>query len=101
MNRKWNPEKKKNMILPADCAPEDLSRSPKVDGAMRRLGVHALTQEPHVLHLLPHQATRDANLLAPYNHDFLAVQEFLCYDRRKPTKHVVPCIHHYSLGAYP
>lgn len=43
--------------LPPDSAPKDLGRSAEVDGAMRRLSVHALTQEPQVLHLLPHQPT--------------------------------------------
>ncbi|KAM1015401.1 hypothetical protein FF1_045090 [Malus domestica] len=29
----------------------------KMDGTMRRLSVHTLLQEPHILHVLPHHTT--------------------------------------------
>ena len=72
-----------------------------MNGTMRRLGVHALAEEPHVLHLLPHEPTGDANLLAPHENDLLAVEELLRHDRRQTAQHVVARVHHHALRADP
>lgn len=95
---KWG-EKNMKRNGPTNGAPEDLSRSAEVDGTMRRLGVHALTEKPQVLHLLSHKPTRHTYLLAPNNHNFLAVQELLSNDRCQTPKHVVSRVHHYHLRA--
>lgn len=84
---------------PADGAPEDLGRGAEVDGTVRRLGVHALAKEPHVLHFLADEATGHANLFAADRDDFLSVEELLGHDRSQPPQHVVACVHHHSLRA--
>ncbi|OAY70255.1 hypothetical protein ACMD2_06170 [Ananas comosus] len=86
---------------PAHGAPEDLGGGSEVDGAVRGLGVHALAEEAEVLHLLPHEPPREAQLLAPHHHHALPVQELLRHDRRQPPQHVVPRVHHHALCAYP
>eukprot|EP00955_Chlamydomonas_euryale_P100220 365270-Chlamydomonas_euryale.AAC.3 len=53
---------------PADGPPEDARRRTVMDGAVLRVGVHALPEEALVLHLLAHQPTSDGNLLAAGNH---------------------------------
>lgn len=56
------PKKQRNVAisqLPTDGAPEDFRRSTEMDRAMRRLSVHALTEEPMELHLLANKATRE------------------------------------------
>lgn len=86
--------------LPTDSAPEDLGRGTEVDGTMRGLSIHALTEEPHVLHLLLNEATGDANLLAPHNNDLLAIEKLLRHDRREATQHVVTGVHYNPLRAH-
>ena len=44
-----------------------------MDGPMRGLGVHALAEEPQVLHLLANESTREADLLASHYHHFLSL----------------------------
>lgn len=87
--------------LPSDSSPEDFGGRTEVDGAVRGLGVHALSPESHVLHLLPHEASRYGDLIAAYDGYSLAVQEVLGYDRRQTTEHVVSSVDHYSLRADP
>lgn len=70
-----------------------------MNGAVRGLGVHALTQEAHVLHLLSHKSTGDADLLAANDDHLLAVQELLGDDGSQAAEHVVTRVHHHALGA--
>lgn len=92
---------KRRRNKPTNCTPENLSRGAEVNGSMRRLGVHALAEESHVLHLLPYQSSGHANLLTPHHHHFLPVQQFLRYRRRQSPQHVMPRIHHHHLRTYP
>lgn len=85
--------------LPSDSAPKDFGGRTEVDGAVRRLSVHTLSPEPHVLHLLPDEASRYGDLVAAYDGYSLAVQEVLGYDRRQTTEHVVSSVDHHSLRA--
>lgn len=85
--------------LPSDSAPKYFGGRTEVDGAVRRLSVHTLSPEPHVLHLLPDEASRYGDLVAAYDGYSLAVQEVLGYDRRQTTEHVVSSVDHHSLRA--
>lgn len=67
--------------------------------SMRGFGIHALPQEPHVLHLLANQSSRDANFFTSDDDHLLAIEKFLSYDRSKPPEHVVPCVNDDALRA--
>ena len=86
---------------PTDGTPEDLGGGAEVDGLMRGLGVHALTEEPQILHLLANESTREADLLASHYHHFLPIQQLFRQYRRQSPQHVVSCVHHHSPGADP
>lgn len=92
-------QKKRAKTIPTNGAPEDLSGGTEVNGAMGGLGVHPLPQEAHVLHLLADQPAGDADLLAPDDDDFLAVEKLFGDNRREPSQHVMPCIDDNALGA--
>ena len=72
-----------------------------MDGAMRRLGVHTLAEEPQVLHFLANEAAGEADFLAADDDDSLAVQELLGQNGGQASEHVVPGVHHHSLRADP
>lgn len=48
-----------------------------MDRPMGRLGVHALTKEAEVLHLLSDETTGEADLLASNHHNFLPIKQLL------------------------
>ena len=86
---------------PADGAPEDFRGGAEVNGAVGGFSVHALAEEPHVLHLLANKASGDAYLFAPQHHHLLPVQQLLRHYRRQPPKHMVPRVNHHPLRADP
>ncbi|RWR78410.1 hypothetical protein CKAN_00693800 [Cinnamomum micranthum f. kanehirae] len=83
----------------SDGPPEDLCGSTEVDGTVGGLRVHALPQEAEVLHLLPYEAARQADLLASNHHYLLPVQQLLRHDRCQAPKHVVAGVHHHTTSA--
>lgn len=72
-----------------------------MNGTMRRLSVHPLSQEPHILHLLPNKPTRNTNLLTPDDNDLLSIQQFLRQNGGETAEHVMPGVDHHSFRADP
>lgn len=69
-----------------------------MNGAMRRLSVHSLPQETHVLHLLANQSAGDADLLAPDDHNFLSIEKLFGDNGSEPSQHVMPGVNDDALG---
>lgn len=69
--------------------------------SMRRFSVHTFAKESHVLHFLTNESTGEANLFAPDNDNFLAIEKLFGGDRRKTTKHVVARVYDNALRTYP
>jgi len=87
--------KKWLVSLPTDGPPQDASWSAEVDGAFAGLGVHPLPQKPQIFHLLPHEATRQTDLLAT-DHDLIgkpnssikkSMVSTATTDKKKPKEH--------------
>jgi len=72
-----------------------------VNRSMRRFSVHTFAKKPHVLHFLTNESTGEANLFAPDNDNFLAIEKLFGGDRRKTAKHVVARVDDNALRAYP
>lgn len=89
----------RQQTLPTDCSPYDLGRSTEVNRAMRGLGIHTLPQEPHVLHFLANQSSRDANFFTSDEDHLLAIEKLLGHNRSQPPEHVVPCVNNDALRA--
>ena len=69
-----------------------------MNGAMRRLGVHSLPQETHVLHFLADQSTGNADFLAPDDHDFLTIEKLFGDNGRESSQHVMPGVNDDALS---
>lgn len=51
-----------------------------MNGAMRGFGVHPLSEEAEILHLLANETAGEADLLTANDDDLLAIKELLRYD---------------------
>ena len=67
-----------------------------MDWAMGRLGVHALAEEAKILHLLAHEATGEADLLASDHHHLLTIEQLLGQYRSQSPQHVVAGVNNHS-----
>ncbi|GIL56771.1 hypothetical protein Vafri_12082, partial [Volvox africanus] len=81
----------------AHSPPEDAGRRTEVEWATGWVGVHPLAQEPVILHLLPHKAARDSNLLGPDHDNLLPTQNLLGHHRGQAAQHVGPPVDDHRL----